>query len=101
MRLMLYCLALAGCLTTDERERSAERNAQDWCDAMAVDCIGTRCSGLDSDADSYVSCTVSTQTGKRIAIECGYDVPLALLGQQTACKEVRPINLGVQQTDDN
>lgn len=95
MRLLvavLLCTLSTACVDRAEVKRSAETNAMNWCEAMAIDCVGVSCSASDSDADGYTSCTANTSTGARVPIECGYTQALALLGQNTGCKEVRPIN---------
>lgn len=89
---VLVLLSVSACVTTDKRAQSAARNSIAWCESMALDCPGSACSGVDSDLDGYVSCTVSTSAGNRIPIECGYDEFFAPLGQNTGCREQRAVN---------
>lgn len=93
----LLVSAIAGCVTTDQRKASAERNAAGWCEEMVIDCAGVQCSGTDSDGDGYVSCTVRTVDDKRIPLECGWDRAIAPLGQNTSCREQRAITLAPGQ----
>lgn len=86
-----------GCVTTSDREASAQRNAKEYAASMAMDIQGVSCSGMDSDHDGYVSCTLNLGDDKLKAINCGYDQPMALMGQNTGCKLAMPINVGTVQ----
>ena len=76
-----------GCVTTADRASDAERNARAHAAKMGWQITGVACSGSDSDQDGYVSCTLGYPNGHSNAIQCGYDQPVALLGQNTGCKE--------------
>ena len=76
-----------GCVTTADRTSDAERNARAHAAKMGWQITGVACSGSDSDQDGYVSCTLGYPDGRSNAIQCGYDQPMALLGQNTGCKE--------------
>ncbi len=92
MRLAVFLVAV-GCVPASEIKASGEKNAAGWCRDMALDCTGVSCSGSDSDADGYTSCTAVVADGTRVPLECGRTVAITLVGQNTGCKEVRPINL--------
>lgn len=88
-----------GCQSPSDRQGSAERNAKDFADNMGIEYRGLSCSGSDSDADGYVSCTFNLRNGQIQSFECGYDQPGALLGQNTGCKErmLKVVTPGMQQ----
>ena len=74
------------CVTTNSRTSDALRNAKQYSNELGLHPQGYSCSGADSDEDGYVSCTLSFENGSTKSIECGYDKPFALLGQNTGCK---------------
>jgi hypothetical protein len=75
-----------GCLTNDEIKSSAERNAFDWGQAEVKGFKSASCVSTDSDADGYVSCTITTDSDQRVPVECVYDVVFPILGQPSGCK---------------
>ena len=79
-----------GCVTTTERSTTAERNARAYSASLGLEITGVSCSGADSDGDGYTSCTVVLPGGQMKAIECGYDRPVAILGQNVGCKVAVP-----------
>lgn len=79
----------SGCVTTDARQGSAEANLSAWSTQVGLEGRGT-CSGADSDHDGYTSCTFVQADGNIQALECGYDVIVAPLGQNTGCKVALP-----------
>ena len=95
--------AAGGCVTTSDRQASAERNARSFATSLNWKIAGVVCSGSDTPdkanptGDGYVSCTVSTEDGADKALQCGYDQMIAPLGQNTACKLANPVNLQTQQ----
>ena len=89
-----------GCVTTDARQGSAERNARAFATSMGWEIKGVVCSGADTPdrngaTDGYVSCTLSLagDGDATKAILCGYDVAIAPLGQNTACKLTTPVTI--------
>ncbi len=89
----LIFLTFLACTTTTARMASAERNARVHAEKMGWVVQGASCSGSDSDQDGYVSCTVSKKEGDSHAVECGYDEAFAPLGQNTGCKDARPLSI--------
>ena len=81
---------VGGCVTTTERSTTAERNARAYSASLGLEITGATCSGADSDGDGYTSCTVVLPGGQMKAIECGYDRPVAILGQNVGCKVAVP-----------
>ena len=84
------------CVSTEQRESTAERNADHWAQDMGIPVSGVACVGWDSEADGYVSCTISTIEGEMIPIECGYDQAMVFYGQNTGCKEKRVMTIAGQ-----
>ncbi len=80
---------IGGCVTTSDRESSAERNLSGYMSSLQIEGHGT-CSGADSDNDGYVSCTIAKANGELQAAECGYDKRIAIMGQNTNCKVALP-----------
>lgn len=93
MRPVMMLVFLAGCLTSEEISSSAETNARTWTQEMGEEIKGVSCSGQDSGADGYVSCTVSLQDGRQIPIECGYNHFVFIGTANSGCKEVRPLTV--------
>jgi len=92
-----------GCVTTTDRQASAERNARAFAAAMGWQVKGVLCSGADTPnkdgrGDGYVSCTLSLagDAPATKAILCGHDYAIAPLGQNTACKEALPVTVQYQ-----
>ncbi len=98
IRWIPFIILLTACeiTTTEEVERSAIDNAVSWCKDMTISCLGASCSGKDSDLDGYTSCTVSTSSGERIPLECGYTKQYAFAGQNTGCKEVKTYTVPIK-----
>lgn len=95
MRCALLFL-LVGCVTTGSRTADATTNAKTWASSMGMDIKGVACSGVDSDGDGYVSCSVNMTDGSIRAVECGYDQMDAMLiitGQNTGCKLATPVSV--------
>lgn len=88
--------AAGGCVTTEDRKADGERNANAFAAGMGLEITGASCSGADSDGDGYASCTLAMVGGTTRAIECGYDRPFALLGQNEGCRMAMPGNF-IQQ----
>lgn len=59
-------LMSSGCLNHKE---PAEKNAREYAKTMLPDAEGVVCTNLDTDRDSYVSCTVKTKTGL-VGLDC-------------------------------
>lgn len=95
---VVACIGLlsGGCVTTSARQASAERNAKAFADALRWEVSGLVCSGSDSEMDGYSSCTLSLKGGEIKSVLCGYDVQVALLGQNTGCKVATPISVQQQ-----
>lgn len=79
--------------TAEEIGASAKRNALAFIAETGLDATGVTCSQRDSDQDGYVSCTVVMGDSTMRAIECGYDRPDALKGQNTGCRMALPGNI--------
>ena len=91
-----FCAGFANILiTTEQVQTSAERNSLDFSDRLEWKPTGSVCSGLDSDQDGYVTCTVSTESKEVKSLECGYDKNWAPFGQNKGCKLKQFINLDV------
>jgi hypothetical protein len=110
--LMLLLGGGRGCVTTSERQASAETNGRNFALAMGWQITGIVCSGEDSSVgnkggDGYVSCTLALKqptsdvpTGAIIpatrSIQCAYKKFFAPWGQNTACKENMAITVQTQ-----
>ena len=107
--LFAICAGVAGtgCVTTSERQASAEENARNFAKAMGWEIGGVVCSGADTPnskgaGDGYVSCTLSIppkEEGGELrtkAILCGYKLMFAPMGQNTSCKEATPLTVQSQ-----
>ena len=94
---LLVFAFIAGCTTTAVVERTATENAKAFAASMGMEIKGAACSGSDSDLNGYTSCTLNMGDGKLQAIECGYYDPMAIMGQNTGCKMVKPVVSGQTQ----
>jgi len=60
--------------TVASGNKDVPEQARAWASAMGLDVIGTSCTGMDTDGDGYVSCTVSSRevggTVKLTPVEC-------------------------------
>lgn len=83
-------------LTPAQRQTSGERNARDFAQALGWEIKGVVCSGSDNESDGYVSCTFSMGGDETKPVLCGYDLQIALLGQNTSCKLANPITFQAQ-----
>ena len=108
----IFALAIGdGCVTTSDRQASAERNAKNFASAMGWQIAGVVCSGADTPTgkngpDGYVSCTLALASPSgdvavvaaplTRSIQCGYDKRFALMGQNTSCKEANPLTIQAQ-----
>lgn len=85
--------SVGGCSTAATRQSSGERNAVAHAQKMGWKITGAACSAADSDHDGYVGCTLGLTPQGSKALECGYDVLFAPLGQNTGCKDAMPLNI--------
>lgn len=80
----------------DSRASHAVENAKAFSSSMGWKIKGLACSGLDSDHDGYVTCTLNlvSSEGKEEekSIQCGYPKPLSIF-DNNGCKLSNPINL--------
>ncbi len=86
-------MSCVSCVSTEQVESSAKESAASWCQDMGLNCTGYSCSGKDSDADGYTSCTVAVDDGTRVSLDCGYYSPLSVVGQNTSCRQTRAFNV--------
>lgn len=90
----MFLITLLACtiLTAADISSSAEGYAHNYLTEANKSADSIQCSGSDSDADGYVSCTLfgATDLPPMMAIECPYYIPNGCLEQNTVCKMAQP-----------
>lgn len=63
--LIIFCF-----LTSCENTEKLEKSATDFTNKLGYQVKGVSCTSYDTDRDGYVSCSVSTNSGEILQIEC-------------------------------
>jgi type II secretory pathway pseudopilin PulG len=86
-------IGVRGCASSFGIDKaSAEQNARQYAGELGVEVAGLSCTGVDTDGDGYVSCTIRGRDGSLTPIECAGRLTL-----NSGCRVARVIPIGVRR----
>lgn len=81
---LISVMFVSGCWLN--HKEPAEANAKVYAEQMMPGYKAIQCTNLDTDKDSYVSCTVKDSSGELVPLECVGAIPPWVIIRNTGCR---------------